>query len=394
MTGTRVLVVERPGVQHAHPARCNLEEARGALLSDGNFVEADVASLARPIAEALGQLGPQQELVVRPSGVSGEFRLFVDGGRLIVTHVDDGVERQRSTYALDPRAASVASFAAPTPAPAAPAATPAPGEPTPRAPVRAAGQPQNLALVIGVQHYRDLPEVLHARSDAERMAAYFRDVLQLPDDHVVLLTDENASLTDINKYIEGWLPRMAAHADRLYFYFAGHGSPDVTNGSAHLLPYDGDPRFLGQSALDVSKLYQRLAHAGPGEVVVMLDACFSGAGGRSVLPRGARPLVRVQLGPKPPPALVVMAAAGADQITGEYAKGDSGLFTYFMLQALGGEADADGDGRITADELMRFVRPRVERQARSENREQAPQLMLGNGHLKPAELVILRVGGQ
>jgi uncharacterized caspase-like protein len=122
----------------------------------------------------------------------------------------------------------------------------------------------------------------------------------------------------------------------------------------------------------------------------MLDACFSGAGGRSVLPRGARPLVVVQQGSKPPPSLVVMAAAGADQITGEYAAGEAGLFTYFMLQGLSGAADVDGDGQVSTDELMQYVRPRVEREARSENRDQTPQLTIGNAHMKPAELILVR----
>jgi hypothetical protein len=368
--------------RHAHPAVASEAEVRAALLADGNFVESDISYLAGSIAATLRQLQPDEFLSLH--SWSSDYRLFVDAGQLVLVKLDGGEEVGRSVARLGGSAPPAPSPAAPAPVAAAPSPPP-PAAPSPppvaeaplRRPVHVAGQPQNLALIIGVERYRDLPRVDHARADAERMRAYVHDVLDLPDDHIVLLTDGNASLTDINKYIDGWLPRMARGADRLYFYFAGHGSPDVSSGAAHLVPYDGDPRFLKETALSLATLYQRLAKSGVREVVVMLDACFTGTGGRSVLPRGARPLVRVIAPEKPPAPLVVITAAGPLQITGPYSAGDAGLFTHFLMEGLSGAADADGDGQISADELIRYVRPRVDREARKENREQTPELMVG-----------------
>ena len=93
---------------------------------------------------------------------------------------------------------------APPPLPAAPPPASATGTPA-RQPVRAAGQPQNLALVIGIEQYRDLPRVDHARADSERVAAHLRDVLDIPEERIALLTDAHATLNDINKYVDGWL---------------------------------------------------------------------------------------------------------------------------------------------------------------------------------------------
>jgi hypothetical protein len=370
-TGLRLDVVQDMGA-HAHPAEAAVEEVRSGLLSDGNFVESDIASMAGPIASTLRQLRADQALRLHSS--SSDYRLFVDAGRLVLVKLDGGTEVGRSFAALHGHAE--AAPLSPRLGAGVVAAPPAPPPPA-RLPVHVAGQPQNLALLIGIEHYRDLPRVDHARADAERVRNYLRDSLDLPEDHIVLLTDGNAGLTDINKYIDGWLPRMARTADRLYFYFAGHGSPDTTSGVAHLVPYDGDPRFLQQTGIDLGQLYDRLAKSGVREVVVMLDACFTGSGGRSVLPKGARPLVRVATPARPPASVSVMTAAGPSQITGPYAPGDAGLFTYFLMEGLAGAADADGDSQISADELIRYVRPRVGREARKENRDQTPELIVG-----------------
>jgi hypothetical protein len=370
-TGLRLEVAGGLGT-HSHPAEVTVGEVRSALLSDGNFVESDMSVMEGPIAATLRQLHADE--VLRLRSLTADYRLFVDGSQLVLVKLDGGTEVGRSYAAVHGHAEPVRlSPAQPVVAPVVAVAPPPPA----RRPVHVAGQPQNLALVIGVEHYRDLPRVDHARADAEHMRDYLRDVLDLPEDHIVLLTDGNASLTDINKYIDGWLPKMARTADRLYFYFAGHGSPDVTSGSAHLVPYDGDPRFLAQTGINLGQLYDRLAKSGVREVVVMLDACFTGSGGRSVLPKGARPLVRVATPSRPPAPVSVMTAAGPSQITGPYAPGDSGLFTHFLMEGLAGAADTDGDSQISADELIRYVRPRVAREARKENREQTPELIVG-----------------
>ena len=77
----------------------------------------------------------------------------------------------------------------------------------------------------------------------------------------------------------------------LFVYYSGHGAPDVKTGDAYLVPWDGDPKFLKSTALPLTKLYSDLAKTKAKRVIVALDACFSGAGGRSELAKGARPLI-------------------------------------------------------------------------------------------------------
>ena len=51
-----------------------------------------------------------------------------------------------------------------------------------------------------------------------------------------------------------------------------------------------------------------------------------------------------------------------------------------MTTGLGtGQADADGDGQITMQELSDWVGPRVARDAKKDGREQHPALTVGSG---------------
>lgn len=100
-----------------------------------------------------------------------------------------------------------------------------------------------------------------------------------------------------------------------------------------------------------------------------LDACFSGAGGRSVLAKGARPLVaKVDDGVPASSRLTVLAAASGDEITGTLAEQGHDLFTYHLLKGL------FADPRPSAKALHAYLRPRVQDDARRQNREQTPTL--------------------
>jgi uncharacterized caspase-like protein len=115
------------------------------------------------------------------------------------------------------------------------------------------------------------------------------------------------------------------------------------------------------------------------EVLIVLDSCFSGSGGRSVIAKGARPLVvsienPLLTGDK----VVVLTASSASQISSTYDQKSHGLFTYFFLKGLQSAADEKKNGRIDLSELFDYVKPQVERVARREyNNDQVPQL-LGN----------------
>ncbi len=269
-----------------------------------------------------------------------------------------------------------------TGAPAAPPAAPPPAPPVVqrRSDVDelegpdAAPRPDDFALVVGIEDYRALPAADYAESDAGAFRDYARRVLGVPEENIVFLSGQRAALTDLSKYLDEWLPRNVSEKSRVYFYYSGHGAPDP-DGTAYLVAWDGDPAFLKSSAYPLPRLYERLESLKAREVVVLLDSCFSGAGGRSVIAKGTRPLV-TSLVPQAPPGskLSILTAASGDEITGSLDEERHGLFTYHLLKGLRGEADGDKDGHLTIGELHTFVRKAVSKGARRQNREQTPQL--------------------
>jgi hypothetical protein len=267
--------------------------------------------------------------------------------------------------ALEPAAAPPVVAAA---LPKAPATSVTPG-----VYVLGAPQPQAYALVVGIEKYRDVPPPVGARADAQEFARLAVRTLGVPEDHVRLLLDEHATRGDLEKAL-AWLELNVQVGGRVYFFYSGHGAPDAVSGSAYVLPYDGDPSALDQTALPLAKLTERLSKTKASDSLAFVDACFSGAGGRSVLPQGARPLVRVQA-PAAARGVALLASAASSEIASAMPDGSNGLFTKYLLEALGGAAgDLDGDYQISLEELRRFIEPRVSREARLQNRVQTPTL--------------------
>jgi len=165
----------------------------------------------------------------------------------------------------------------------------------------------------------------------------------------------------------------------VFIYYSGHGTPNTKSGDAYLVPYDGDPTFIEKTGYPLKRLYAALEKLPVKDVTVVLDSCFSGAGGRSVLAQGAKPMVlsvenAIVAGGK----TVVLAASSGDQVSSAYVDKGHGLFTYFFLKGLQGEGDVNKDGIIEMTELYGYLKPQVQRVARKQfNNEQTPQLLAG-----------------
>ncbi|MBI5624985.1 MAG: caspase family protein [Elusimicrobia bacterium] len=253
--------------------------------------------------------------------------------------------------------------------------------------------PNAFAVVIGIERYREesIPAVDFAARDARTFADYLTKSMGFDQRNVVLLVNAKADRTDIDKYVGKWLRNRVKPDSRVVVYFAGHGAPNPQTGEGYILPYSGDPAYTEETAYPVRKLYEALSSLPAAEVTVVLDACFSGRGDRSVLAKGARPLVNVKAADAGSNT-VVLSAAGADQISTLHPEAEHGMLTYFLLKALRGEADKDRDGRVTTREIYDFVLPSVEREARKLNVDQTPSLSPAPGALgKKAESVWIRL---
>lgn len=239
-------------------------------------------------------------------------------------------------------------------------------------------KPNRYAVVVGIEQYRNkLPKADFAAQDARVMGAYLTKTMGFAEENVAILLNENATRTDLEKYVEHWLPNRVEKDSTVFIYYSGHGAPNAKTGDAYLVPYDGDPAFVDATGYPLKRLYEQLGKLPAKEVVVLLDSCFSGAGGRSVIAKGMRPMVLSVENPVLASGKTVVLAAGkGDQVSSTYDQKGHGLLTYFFLKGLRGEADANKDGSVDLAEVYEYLKPQVERTARREyNNDQTPQLL-------------------
>lgn len=233
--------------------------------------------------------------------------------------------------------------------------------------------------MIGISDYREksIPAVKYAKRDAEIMAGYLQNVGGIPKANIKVLTNEGATKSDLEAYIEDWLQRRVSERSTIFIYYAGHGAPDTQGREAYIVPYEGHPDFPSK-LYPLKKMYESLNKLPARNMVAMLDSCFSGSGGRSVTKAGVRDLVIVSI---EDPILargkiMVLAASTGTQISSDYDKAQHGLFTYYLLKGMGGEADRDANGTIEIGELYDYVRKTVSDTASIElNRDQTPVLL-------------------
>lgn len=225
----------------------------------------------------------------------------------------------------------------------------------------------DIALVIGIEKYQDLPASDYSTADAKLVKDYFLS-LGIKQRNIELLLNERATGTGIRKVVESWLPNRTQKSSRVFVYYSGHGAPDPGNGEAYMVPYDGDPNYLTTTGYPLKNLYDNLGRLPAAEVLVVLDSCFSGAGGRSVLAKGARPLVMMQRSQVPTKNMAVLAATDGSQISTVSPDKRHGLLTYYFLKSI-------QDGKTHLSEIYKTLKPEVEDEAKLLNVNQTPTLL-------------------
>ena len=240
--------------------------------------------------------------------------------------------------------------------------------------LKAAPRNKDVAIVIGIENYRGLPKSDFSKSDAGLVKDYLR-ALGIQERNIEFLTDEQATKTDIEKSLEAWLPNRVNKEGLVFVYYSGHGSPDPQTGEAYIVPYDGDPNYLSVTGYPLKRLYEKLGKLNAGEVIVVLDSCFSGSGGRSVLAKGARPLVMMAESTTVPQNMAILTATQGSQISMSSPERGHGIFTYYFLKAI-------KDGKKSLAEIYETIKPLVEDEAKSLNVQQTPNISPGLEKIK------------
>jgi len=233
-----------------------------------------------------------------------------------------------------------------------------------------------LALIIGIGDYENAPEAKYAERDANYFSDFAESVLGINKNNIKLISNNSANNFAIKKALKIWLKGYSyPNKSDIYIFFAGHGLSSTDGKELYLLPYDGEPRLLEDTALLRSEIFNTVKSMQPKSVTVFLDTCYSGqTREKDMILADARPIAIVPVESDVPENFTVFSASSGSEISGSLPEADHGLFSYFLMKGLEGDADANNDKKITNGELHSYVRSNVTRQAVRLGREQTPEV--------------------
>jgi hypothetical protein len=225
------------------------------------------------------------------------------------------------------------------------------------------------AIVIGINQYQNTRNLKYAVNDARAFRDYLKQHIGIPDEHIFSLIDDSATKAEIQSLLGTKIKRKAGIDDTVIIFYAGHGAvetdpldPDDDGFEKYLLPHDANLDDLYSTAIameEIKKIFRRISAE---RLIFIADTCYSGAsGGRTMLASKTRATLsekffeRISKGK----GRVIISACSANEISKEDDSLRHGVFSYFVLKGLKGEADFDGDGIITVSELFGFLSKKV-----------------------------------
>ncbi len=228
-------------------------------------------------------------------------------------------------------------------------------------------QPHTYLISIGIGAYRDqqVPSRKFASLDAMMVSNYFQSLGGLPASNVHLLQDWKAIRSDIDEALLDWLPPHMNKDAVVIVYFAGLASVSST-GETFLVPYDGTATTTSR-AYQLKDLEAALSRLKAKQTVFLFDGIVSRMG-----PYSRTKIALPQWNPTGSSTLHVIGTSGIGWGL-EDDQHRHGLFTYYLLRALRGEADTNRDGDVTLGETVTYLSQKVRWASKTHmNQEQRP----------------------
>jgi hypothetical protein len=213
------------------------------------------------------------------------------------------------------------------------------------------GTPRRLALAVGNKDYPWKP-LINTINDATDVAAALRG--DGFDVHLVINAKERELKRAIREFIESIRP-----GDFAFIYYSGHGVE--VKGTNYLLPIDISANAsefeVEDEAVSAQRIVADLNSQGAAVDVLILDACRNN-------PLKANRSTAGGLAPMEGLGSLVVFATQAGHTASDNAEGHNGLFTRYLLKALGMEG-------VSLDDALRDV---ARQMAAETNRGQVPAI--------------------
>ena len=243
--------------------------------------------------------------------------------------------------------------------------------------MRSKSNKNRVALIIGIEKYEQAPVASFANSDAKYFYEYARNVFGVSKSNMTLLVDEDANLIKSLGIIKKWLPgKIKKNETELIVFFAGHGLASTDGKELYFLSQDSDPDLLTRTALSRTEFFEEIINLNPKSVTMFMDTCYSGVSrDEEILLATARPVRIVASEQKTiPDNFTIFTASQLDQISSGLKEVNHGIFSYYLMKGLEGEADTNDDKKITNGEMLAYMDENVSQKASELGRKQNPSL--------------------
>ncbi|BCU13200.1 nSTAND1 domain-containing NTPase [Microcystis aeruginosa] len=218
----------------------------------------------------------------------------------------------------------------------------------------------NWAIVVGINQYEHLPSDDHLKyavRDAMKVQEFLCQQAKFPSDNVLLCCDSTAGVSPKQRPSRSGLRDLllnqiqrAEEADNFWFFFAGHGI--LHEHQDFLLPCDGNPKDLRETAIPISFVTDCLADCGANNVVLVLDMCrnrtrSADEGSRAVGEEMGEQTLEIAK----ERGMVTLFSCSRGERSYEIAELQQGVFTYALLEGL--------KPSITPKALEEYLRNRI-----------------------------------
>jgi hypothetical protein len=211
------------------------------------------------------------------------------------------------------------------------------------------------AVVVGVGRYTSMPSLKFTDDDAYRFYSFLGSVEggAVPQSQMTILIDEDATRENILKKMREYFLK-ADENDVVVLYFSGHG----LNGCFLPVDYDGYNNKLRHE--EIKKVFKesKAKHK-----LCIADACHSGSlNDGSLAAKGPTSVTLqryYQAFEEADGGIALLMSSKSEELSLEDHGLRQGVFTYYVLQGLKGQADKNNDYLVTVKELYNYVYAKV-----------------------------------
>ncbi|MBH8564896.1 SUMF1/EgtB/PvdO family nonheme iron enzyme [Nostoc sp. CENA67] len=230
---------------------------------------------------------------------------------------------------------------------------------------------KNWAIAVGINRYDYLQPLNYAKRDAQLMQEFlskeagFEQIFFFSDDSPDMggksTRPTRANLLRVLRQLfEN--PFMGA-GDNFWFFLSGHGIRQAERD--YLMPCDGDPEDIENTAIAINFVTERLRRCGADNVVLILDAC------RSLGTRAGEGIGRQTAEQARQQGVITIFSCSPQEYSYEIAALQQGAFTTALLEGLGIQGQC-----ATVERLNQYLNSRVPELVRQhKNAKQTPYVI-------------------